>query len=363
MPPLATVRNKLGIGNHLMMAMQTQTTKITIDIERPVRASLEVASSAKSGSTEDIINELKDDERVLVRVWQRREKSPIDGSYLFKKGWTEQGTYRLEEVTIQNVVNEQDLKIQFGVGSDLVPRKVKFSDNDDAMRFQTVLEKMTILEQDRARCQLDKYRSSQSGTVLDDALIPLLVEIVSINGVKKHIALSVSIKMGCQILHRTGYVHSDKGSAIYTLEDGCFFLLEMKMLELFSSGGMTFLARTQDSMALKGGTVGHVTVPLERILNAKGERDSFHVSLTGSDEQLVEETEVNLCVRFRRATSDDVEFMNEYRIASNKKGVFSEETFLRVRPPPHGLGAMRVKHKPVKGGENKVSALYTLYTL
>lgn len=203
---------------------------------------------------------------------------------------------------------------------------------------------MTILEQDRARRQLEKHRSSQdqSGTLMDNtAPIQLLVEIVSINGIKKHVTLSVSIKMGGHILHRTDYVNSHKGSIIFTLNDGCFFLLEMKMLELFSSGGITFLIRTEDSMALKGDTVGRITVPLERILSAKGERDSFNVSFTGSDEQQAEEAEGNLCIRFRRVTSDDVQFMTEYRIVSKKKGVFSEETFLWVRPPPRGLGGMK----------------------
>mmetsp|Transcript_19678 Transcript_19678/g.35718 ORF Transcript_19678/g.35718 Transcript_19678/m.35718 type:complete len:97 (+) Transcript_19678:587-877(+) len=94
--------------------------------------------------------------------------------------------------------------------------------------------------------------------------------------------------MGGQILHRTHYVNSHKGSVIFTLNDGCF--------ELFSSGGMTVLIGTEDSMALKGDTVGLVMVHLERILSAKGERDSFNVSFTGSDEQQAEEAEGNLCL-------------------------------------------------------------------
>jgi|Transcript_19678 hypothetical protein len=48
---------------------------------------------------------------------------------------------------------------------------------------------MTILEQDRARRQLEKHRSSQeqSGTLKDNtAPIQLLVEIVSINGILRN---------------------------------------------------------------------------------------------------------------------------------------------------------------------------------
>jgi hypothetical protein len=135
-------KNKLGIRNHLVMAMQNQPTKITIDIERQGETSLEPkVDSANS------IKELKVDERVLVRVWRRREKSPIDGSFSFKKGWREMGRYRLDDVTVQNVVNEQYLKIQFGIGCDLVPRKAKFADKDDAAKFQTVLQRMTILKE------------------------------------------------------------------------------------------------------------------------------------------------------------------------------------------------------------------------
>jgi hypothetical protein len=142
MSPLTTLKNKLGIRNHLVMAMQNQPTKITIDIERQGGTSLEPkVDSANS------IKELKVDERVLVRVWQRREKSPIDGSFLFKKGWREMGRYRLDDVSVQNVVNEQYLKIRFGIGRDLVPRKAKFPDKDDAAKFQTVLQRMTILKE------------------------------------------------------------------------------------------------------------------------------------------------------------------------------------------------------------------------
>jgi hypothetical protein len=47
-----------------------------------------------------------------------------------------------------------------------------------------------------------------------------------------------------------------------------------------------------------------------------------------------------------------MQFMAAYTMASNKDGVFSEETFLAVRPP-HG-DTLRLKHKPMPHGKTLV---------
>jgi hypothetical protein len=256
---------------------------------------------------------LRDDESVLLRVWQRGETSASKSAQRDDKSWVEQSRYWLNAVRIDKV-NGNVVKIQFGIGQELVARQAKFSDEEDALKFQTMLQKMTELERDRGKRQLEKWRRSQNKvTSLEEReRIKLLVEVVSISGIAKNVVPYVAIKMGGRVVHRTGYASSDTGNVIYTLTEGCFFLLDMTLLEFFcSTGGMTFLVKGQDSIAFKGGIVGRAIVPLERILNAKGERDTYSLFPVGQQvegtQQIDEDTLAKLCIRVRRATPDDIE--------------------------------------------------------
>lgn len=58
--------------------------------------------------------------------------------------------------------------------------------------------------------------------------------------------------------------------------DASSCLINMTLLEFFClEVGMTFLVRSKDLIAIKCGIVGSAIVPLERILNAVGERDTY----------------------------------------------------------------------------------------
>jgi DNA-directed RNA polymerase subunit H (RpoH/RPB5) len=173
---------------------------------------------------------LKDDERVLLKVWQRR-----DGSSKHHKGWREMRRYRLEEIKIEKA-NGQTVKVQFGVGCELVARQVKFENPEDALRFHSVVQKVTQLERDRGKCQLEKYRLSQENlaSIKYSDHIQVFVEIVSITDIPKDVVPYVAIKLDGKVLHRTGYASSETGSAIYTLKEGCFFVLNMPLLEFFA---------------------------------------------------------------------------------------------------------------------------------
>jgi hypothetical protein len=183
-------------------------------------------------------------------VWQRR-----DGSSKHHQGWRETRRYRLEEIKIEKE-NGQTAKVQFGAGRELVARQVKFENPEDALRFHSVVQKVTQLERDRRKRQLEKYRSSQenlASMMKYSDRIQALVQIVSITDIPKDVIPFVAIKMGGKVLHRTEYASSETGSVIYSLEEGCFFLLNMPLLEFFcSTGGMTFLVKDQDRVAVKG---------------------------------------------------------------------------------------------------------------
>jgi hypothetical protein len=253
MAPPKKVRNKLGFGNHILMAMQTQTFNITLDVEQPA-----AAASAGRFLPSDL-ETLKDDERVVLKVWQRR-----DGSSKHHQGWRETRRYRLEEIKIEKE-NGQTVKVQFGVGRALVARQVKFENPEDALRFHSVVQKVTQLERDRGKRQLEKYRSSQENlaSMKYSDRIQALVQIVSITDIPKDVIPYVAIKIGGKVLHRTEYASSETGSVIYTLEEGCFFVLNMPLLEFFcSTGGMTFLVKDQDRVAVEGKAIGRAIVPI-----------------------------------------------------------------------------------------------------
>jgi hypothetical protein len=102
------------------------------------------------------------------------------------------------------------------------------------------------------------------------------------------------------------------GSAIYTLNEHCFYLLDMTLAELFgSTGGLTFSVMDNDSIALKGGLVGRTTVPLDRIMNATGKCESYSLysgtQTSGSQHDGKDDSRPTLYIRMRRATPDDIE--------------------------------------------------------
>lgn len=316
MPPLEKPRNKLGLGNHFIPALMIKATKITLDLEQPTTTASDPNRSASLlKDDEDETLALRDDESVLLRVWQRGETKATSIIQRDQKGWVEHGVYRLDEVKIEKVDGNVS-KIQLGSGRELVARQVKFADEEDAQRFQTLLQKMSVLEQDRSQRQLDKYRRNQSEvSSLDETeRIQVLVEIVRVKGLpSRNINPYVSIRMSGKVLHRTESATSSLGSAIYTLKERCFYLLDMTLSELFSStGGLTFSVMDKDSIALKGGIVGRTTVPLDRILKATGERESYSIfSATQTNATARhdnnDDTRPQLYIRMRRATPDDIE--------------------------------------------------------
>lgn len=322
MAGLQKPRNKLGIGNHLLPHFLTEATKITIDLDQPTMTALDPTRSASLLNEDGETVFLRDDESLLLRVWKRGETIERVIMQRDKKGWLEIGVYRLDEVTVEKA-KDQTIKVQFGSGQDLVARPVKFTDQEDAQRFRTLLQKMSALEQARAQRQLAKYCRCESELDMEDSdRIQLLVEVVRVKGIPKNVKPYVSIRMSGKVLHRTECATSILGSAIYTLNEHCFYLLDMTLAELFgSTGGLTFSVMDIDSIALKGGLVGRTTVPLDRILNATGTLDRilnatgkcesyslYSASQTsGSQQTGKEDSRPILYIRMRRATPDDIE--------------------------------------------------------
>mmetsp|Transcript_26316 Transcript_26316/g.47527 ORF Transcript_26316/g.47527 Transcript_26316/m.47527 type:complete len:169 (+) Transcript_26316:303-809(+) len=97
--------------------------------------------------------------------------------------------YQLEEIKIEKA-NGQTVEVQFGVGCELVARQVEFEIPEDALRFHSVVQKVTQLERDRGKCQLEKYRLSQENlaSIKYSDHIQVFVEIVSITDIPKDVA-------------------------------------------------------------------------------------------------------------------------------------------------------------------------------
>jgi hypothetical protein len=203
MAGLRKPRNKLGIGNHLLPHLMMETTKITIDLDQPITIAFDPSRSASLLNDNGETVFLRDDESLLLRVWQRGETIERVIMHRDKKGWLEIGVFRLDEVTVEKV-HDQTIKVQFGSGQDLVARPVKFTDQEDAQRFQTLLQKMSALEQARAQRQLANYRRCESELDMEDSdRIQLLVEVVRVKGIPKNAKPYVSIGMSGKVLHRT----------------------------------------------------------------------------------------------------------------------------------------------------------------
>jgi hypothetical protein len=108
-------------------------------------------------------------------------------------------------------------------------------------------------------------------------------------------------------IHRTKPV-VDTVDPIWTLETGSLFVLQMSPEEFFSSTtGMTFVVK---DYKFGGSTsIGHVSVSLESILHAKGERWEHEIKLHHHPASPSRDRgkKSRLFIRVKEATDSDIE--------------------------------------------------------
>jgi hypothetical protein len=250
-------------------------------------------------------------------------------------------------------------EVKFGTNNEVIVRDIKFDSEKDRLSFQRVMDKFSALERERAESQYEAYKSSKQGSDskskkeykdssairtmalpgLEEGTEPinLLVEIVSAMDIPVADLFSsdayVIVQMGGKEVHRTGVI-SKNLDPIWTLNSRCLFLLTTTPEDFFSStGGMSFTMKDYDAVGANE-VLGRVRVKLDDLLKGTGERIGYDIipDIVGPD-GAQEKKHGKLFLRFKEATSEDIEFMTVYHDNHKKVGVYLEETFLPPRPP------------------------------
>ena len=276
--------------------------------------------------------------------------------------------FRLENVHILRIHGKY-CEVKVGHGNDTVVRDLKFKSTALAERFKLFVERLQIMEKDRANEQAQKYLSKHSkrahdgssgiqtrdlfaieeGTNGEATAINILVEIVSAKGLPAADLLSsdpyVVVRMGGVEIHRTSVI-SKSLNPIWTLKTGSLFLIQKTPEQFFScTSGCIFAIKDYDAVG-SNEALGTVTVPLEDILDGKGERKEYLVEPEKSNMK----QEGKLYLRFKPATDDEIEFMKRFQSKPKEKGLFIEETYLRPGLHKEETGPLK---RQVKRGTEK----------
>lgn len=336
-------------------------------------------SSGKSATTNT--EELSNHDAVVLRVLRKaKEADDNDSSVVMNQNgddisdlglygtedsittpesWVEHSRYRLDDVHIRKIRHKT---VEVRLLNDSIARDLKFRSDQEANSFSETMERMRRLEQKRGQRQLAAYRQKHASTTTEDSKIrsffagsasvdssepiQLLIEIVSGTDLPvadlKSSDPYVVVHFGGKEVHRTG-VKSKTLDPIWTLTSGSLFYLSVGVDEFFnSSSGMTFSVKDYDALG-SNETLGHVTVSLDQLLKGEGQRQAFDVIPDKPPKKKPKHPPL-LYLRIRPATPEDVQFMDNYRQQSTKKGVHNDETYL----PPRSQSGMNLLKRHTK---------------
>jgi hypothetical protein len=94
--------------------------------------------------------------------------------------------------------------------------------------------------------------------------------------------------------------------------------------------------------------LGRVSVSLDEMLKATGERTEYDIAPNKPGKSAAGETAGKLYLRIMPATQDDIEFMKVLPANAKKGGVYIDETYLPPRPPNS-----KILKRMTKRGENR----------
>jgi C2 domain len=415
-PPI----KKNMIHGHLVPTFRSATALSML--QQPHRLlTIELASSVPRSEAEQELQELHDNDRVILRVFRSSSdvSSPrtadgedsvvtttTDALNTSSNGnhWVEHKVYRLDEVELLKQIAKKDcVEIQLGLGNDTIVRDFRFvvpgAPTEPGMaHFCQTIERMKVLEQERAQRQLDQFKleavSPSAGTdtvaspsAVSNERIEILVEIVSATNlpISDLVATDayIVVRFGTKEIHRTGVI-SNNLSPIFTLPTGSLFLLSYTPEEFFKQGtsGLSFTIKDYDTVGAND-ILGSVHVTLQELLKGTGQRTPYLIDLdpTAMDEcskervPLLKDDEKKsdsadskspsplklltptlsakkdpstekkkkppmLYLRYRKASENDIHFMKEYQLhsKSGSHGIFANETFLPIRAMPYPKG-------------------------
>jgi len=158
----------------------------------------------------------------------------------------------------------------------------------------------------------------------------------------------VIIRLGNREIHRTQVIY-DNLDPIWTLHSGSLCLLQCSAEEFFTEmgrhDGLTFVVKDYDRMD-RDDTLGSVSVPTATVLACDGKRLGYPV-IPLKPQKTKPQKEPTLYLRMRRASENDIRFMEHYEAIrkKTKQGVHNEETYL---PPRNIVEPHLKKNKTVK---------------
>ncbi|GKY95063.1 hypothetical protein MPSEU_000470500 [Mayamaea pseudoterrestris] len=273
----------------------------------------------------------------------------------------ESDAYELSDLEILERKNKT-LECKLGTGNETVVRELRFRSAVEADAFARVYSKLEKMVSERTQEQLAKFRKSSAPAesvvhdlekIVDKSgeAIAILCEIVSAQSLPIADMYStdpyIIVRMGRTEIHRTAHISKNR-DPIWTIRNGSLFLLEMTPEEFFSFPSMSFVVKDFDQFG-SNEILGAVHVPLQDLLTGTGERKEYVITpRKGFRSTKDEDFKPRLYLRFRRASKEDILFMQNFEDNKKAVGVYVDETFLRYRPPH--LGLTKRLHKK---GDNK----------
>jgi len=155
----------------------------------------------------------------------------------------------------------------------------------------------------------------------------------------------VVIRDGTLDIHSTAYI-PDAINPVWTVSMGSLFLLQSDLVEFFdSSNVLEFTVKNHSDIDdIEHQPIGTVMVHKTELLNGTGERKCYQIlqppmvsQVKGATLEPVDSAveAPYLCLRYRQASAEDIDFMETFRKGTNQKydqpkeeGVYASKTFL-----------------------------------
>eukprot|EP00550_Attheya_septentrionalis_P000574 CAMPEP_0198283726 /NCGR_PEP_ID=MMETSP1449-20131203/3307_1 /TAXON_ID=420275 /ORGANISM="Attheya septentrionalis, Strain CCMP2084" /LENGTH=1175 /DNA_ID=CAMNT_0043980497 /DNA_START=124 /DNA_END=3651 /DNA_ORIENTATION=+ len=284
----------------------------------------------------------------------------------------EMASYRIEDVKlIKQHGRVCELAVEF---ESTIFAELTFKAQVECLKFCTYIERLRELEQERSRRHAADYKrllvSSKQLVSKNDSVhaedgnddipvkktVNILVDIVSVTDM----ALAdtnpyIQVVMGGKEIHRSNPILGKTTDPIWTLDTGSLFLIQMTPDDFFAStGGVSFLLKDYHTL-LHNDVVGRVILPLESILKAKGERKEYEIKYDRSL-GVRSHKKCHLSLRIKKASEDDIQFMEAYAQYKGLVGVYANEISALPRPPD--LSLFKVDWKRVRDIEDNNITLY-----
>jgi len=231
------------------------------------------------------------------------------------KGWKAKYRFPMKAITVKST-RKNSVTVEVKLGLKRQVREILFDTRETAEKFQALVERQGKLETERAEQKMKVAMGGEKSIRMDENLT-FLVEIVSGWDLPAGDFTSSDPFVSCLIdgvqVHRTDFIPKTL-DPIWTIKTNSLFLLKIDVKQLFRGEGLLCIVYDYDKL---GGNerLGAVTIPPKTIYDAKGERMEFKL---GPPPGKTDDVPGYLAVRVRRATKNDLDFMQKLEESGKK---------------------------------------------